>query len=533
MAITVSSQPATGWPHGISEPLKFFINAGGANLVSFGGLPYFTVTFNASGGIDGQVIEAAGLTFTTDSGQPYTASTWSYAGTVEQVAENFANMIRSNFAFQDFRVYKTETAPGEWTVYVQSSTFGLVDNFTFDYSALVPPLLAHDEFEGEDTVLKNFQIWYRVYNVNQAVGPLQFARVPFSTNSGSEPAEIDIREEARSVVFHLPPRFNAASFVQYNGNYSAKFNLRFGGVEYDDNCNPTYLEGGDTDEIEVTAAIFQQENYLRFLGYTPLGGLSQIKWLTTRPNQLIACPGSFEWLPIWIAEGGDGWSLPFKAVWKFYDADDVQLSQHELDIPNLGFNEIAVGHGNLGTVMASGSAYYTIEIQGTQGGGYQQYSQLARRDIAGCDCNVAEVYYLEDTGGWGTVIFQRLEGRTIEQIAQESETVLDETFSGLNQDPEEWYIDGGRSSVPVFADRVFTLTTERISEPKRPIYEQIVRSPEFYIRTAITNYNTVPIDGYGMRRIIPDRQNVVTWQDGQAVRISIPFRFNTSLNLHR
>lgn len=528
MAVTVDRQPPTGYPIGISENLKFYLDAGGANLGSFGGLAYFNVSFNAGGGANGQTITLANMTFTTDDSTPFTAVTWNYAGTAEQSALNFADMIRANYYFEAFSVDVVETSPGVWEVRVQAFDFGLRSNWTFDYTGLAPAVFANDEYEGEDTVLNDFQIWYRVWNENTPIGDVQRARVPFSTSFGSEAAEIDISEEVRSVLINEPPPFNTSGLVVWSDPFSGTFSIRFGGILLDATCTPSYITGGESDPIEVVASVHQLENYNRFLRFTPGGApIGEVPFTTSRPDRLTACPGSFEWLPIWIAEES-GFSFPFRAVWEFYNADDSLASTIYRDIDNAGFNNLGIGHGLLGPFLPSGATYYKVYVEGTRSAAWEKYSVVARRDIASCDCNAAEVYYLEDAGGWGTVIFHRLEEREIQQTDLRYETKLDtDTGELFQKDLKQYYIDGGRYSVPSFADRVFTFTTERIPENKRSIYEQIVRSPEFYIRTAVDT------GGQAMRRIIPDRANVTTWRDGEAIRISIPFRFNSSLNIHK
>lgn len=543
MALFINSQPRTDIPVPLTNEMLIKLSAPGEVAATFGGLANFIVQFSVTGGANGQPITVADQTFTTSNAQPFTRTTWDYNGTPEQVANNFANMLRSNLKFAKFNIQVREDAgnPGQWQVFVQNSFFEFREDWVFDYSLLSPPLASNSEFPGENTVLNNILLWYTVWNENTCISSIRTARVPFDTNLGEQDSVIDLTEYARQIIRHAPPPFNSLPLIQPNVNYQKKLRIRYGGIIRGEFCENFDFEG-DPPESELFTAVgasFQIEDMLEFYPYYPFSAsvTTLVQFLSKRPKQLPACRGSFEWIPIYI-DNVFAWEFPFRAVWRFYDENDNLINQEEEDILNSGYVNIAIGHGNL--QPAANISYYTLHVEGTNKGDFVFYSEVIRRDISLCDCNAAEIYYLEDTGAWGTVIFQRVEARAIEQTGFPIETKLDTTTEAINinqpgqtrftsiqaQQLHKFYIDGGKENVPIEADRVYRFTTERITAEKRPRYEELLRSREFYIRTATSTGEQI------MRKLVFDREDIQTEQRGAVVRIQMNFRFNTPLNTH-
>ena len=306
--------------------------------------------------------------------------------------------------------------------------------------------------------------------------------------------------------------------------------MRFGSVEFDADCNPTYNKVQKSAEVYVTNSVFQLHLTQEFLPHCP-NFVPEIKFLTTRPAEYTICRFSFEWIHIWLEETAV-W-VPTESDWiiqyNFYNPGGGEIGDYFQTVePQTGAVMIAMGPNNPGVVGAipDGTSYYTVRIFGWQetpgGPQLRQYSETITRHLSSCNCWAAEIYFLGDAGDWQTVVFETLESREVDQLQIEIETPLNWDFTTRGY----IYPEGERSTYVEEVDQIFAFATGRIDQDwKRKQVEELLRSPEIYIRTAGDL-------GQAIRRVIPELSRFSTFTRSEAIHAIIGFRFNARTRNH-
>jgi len=288
-----------------------------------------------------------------------------------------------------------------------------------------------------------------------------------------------------------------------------------------------------TPEITVTNSVFQLHEHIEFLNHCP-NGRNPVKFLTDRPASRTLCRSVHEWAHIWI-ERNAAYVAGFRVRYTFYKGeDDVNdyLGVHEINI-NTDFGAVIVDIGPRNNAVwnnaPGGTTRYTIRIMAQTIDEFDEldwvvYSNVLERRVTDCNCKAAEVYFLEDRGSWNTVVFDYIDERQIQQEAIEYEAPINWDAQLGNRD--HLYLEGARYSEAATADQTFVLVSERIMERNRKVYEQLLRSPETYIKT-------INEDGQErIRRVIFDRDNQTILKRGEGTRILLTFRFSTNLRTH-
>lgn len=528
--LVISQMPRTYCPNSKSRPVQWTIQTD-EHIDTPGTFASFTVTFNTTGGANGETIEIAGQTMTVDNSQPFGYKTFQATGTSREVAENFLNAMRTDPTFELYLTFLSGSG-GTWSANAIKYEATTEENWTFDDAGTTMDVDITDA-NGAPPVLKNVRIWYRLYDINQPVSTQRYADIIFdSTFPFFSEVPIDAESLLRGLVSTTPPSYAWFGPV-LDTNYSKRFHLRYGLIEFDDNCDRIYGQSGFTSEIILTNSVWQLHETREFLDHCPATvSEGTVQFLTDRPDSMVICFETYEWVHIWLERLGTDTGI-FRIRFRFYAGpeEDDFISQYEQLVKD-GFGAYIIGIGPADNALSSaipiGTTRYTIQVykQREDGiGGFEDvpYSITLERHLVACDCKAAEVYFLEDNGSWRTVIFEKVTERTIEQRESAWEQPLDKFDTDADT---RLFDEGSRYSEADLADQTFVLLTEKISERKRPMYEQLVRSPECYIKTMTAQGKLI------VRRIIFNRQTFITSRRGEAIRLQLRFRFNTRLKIH-
>lgn len=528
-------QPRVFCPNTKDRPLRWVI-ATNEHIQQVGSKAYFELTFSGSGAANGQQVEVNGITFETFDGIPYSDSTWDTGNNAYQGARNFADMLRSNYEFAGFQFWLT-TDGTSWSVNAQAYETGEVTPWTFDFSALTVAHSFSDTGPGQNPITRPFRIWYRPYEQDTPLAAERYAELRYDPDGfpAYGIAEMDIQRLARGLVRSTVPRYSWNG-PQLDPLYARRVHIRYGSIEPQEDCSDS-IRGKvyQTAETVVTNSVFQLHETTEFLKHCP-GGANPVRFLTDRPDTRTLCGTVHEWCHIWL-ERNRIYKGEFRVRYNWYKGDDDladYLGTHEIPVQ---FNTQAaaivdLGPGNKAVWMNApgGTRRYTVEIMAQTLNEFNeldfvQYSNQLERRVTDCNCKAAEVYFLEDRGSWNTVVFEYLDERQITQEPVEFETRFD--FDQIRGNQDHLYIEGGRYSEAATADQTFILISERVVASKRKIYEQLLRSPETYIKT---------VNGNGeerIRRVIFDREAKRIIKRGEGTRIALTFRFATTLRTHR
>lgn len=521
--IDIIAQPDIFCPNDKSRPIRWTLQTD-EHIIQFGAQAFFEVTWNTTGASNGETITVAGHVFTVDNATPFTETTWSTTGTSQDVAQNFIDMLRSNYNFRGYEFFLSSAGGGLWTSNAFTREYAEQDDYTFDYSGLSISVTT-SEINGQDVELANYQVWWQLFeDPDTPIGAQKYARVPYDPlfPFSSNVADIEGNRLVRSLLSTTPPDiFQNGAFEDLD--FARQVELRFGGITIDDNGDAVFGQTYFSTPIWVANSVFQHHLTRDFRDHCP-NFKAVVKWLTARPNEQNACMGAFEWVHVWI-ESTEEWDGDFSVRYRWYNAAGAQIGTYTEALGNelIGAYRIGVGHANaeIQNNIPAAARSWDVTIMGTDSMVEMEYSEVITRVLAGCNCRAAEIYFLEDAGSWWTVLMERLERRSVEQVAVEYERPID-----LNDiDTDVLYGDGARYSEAAVADKTFTFQSERITNSNRDKYEQLLRSPEVYIKTT-SSAGTV------LRRIIPDRNNAVLFQRGDTARVTITYRFNTELLTH-
>lgn len=524
----IGAQPRVYCPNSKSRPFSYKVLID-EHITQFGSGAFFLMEFGGGGEADGLQVTFAGQLFTTDSSSTHTFNTFDASGAVDDVGANFAEMLRSNYHFQNYIIF-TSSGGGVYTVQAFYLEFKEIDDWTFDVSALTMPN-SLTESNGQPYKFKNMRLWYRFFNDVAPVSVERFADIPYLEDSGFfSVVEIDFMELLKGLVRTTRPLFHTIGPLIDNG-YSELLHLKVGIIEVDGDCNQVFTKSIQSSKAIAVNSVHQLHETNEFKDHC-LSYTSPIKFLSNRPTRMVICPGTHEWIHFW-AEKFPTMAGAFRVIYSFYDSmlnTATPTAQTFLDIDeDREAIQIDIGPGNLYllSVMPVGTVRYSIQVWAQEFDGvddpiYQPYTEVLDRVLQSCNCKGAEIYYLEDRGSWRTLVFEKLLRRTITQDEDIYQRPID--FDGGVQE-SQIYVNGGRFSSANNVDQVFVLESAKFIDRERDMLEQLLRSPEVLIKTTSDA-------GVVTRRIILDRQPYDTFTNGTANRLQIPFRFNNKIISH-
>ena len=526
--ISLVSQPNLFCPNPKSHPIKWELSTD-EHIDTLGTQALFSVTFTSTGSSDGDPFVMLGADFQVDDSTPYTSTTFAFTGSAQQAADNFLNMLQSNYLFNDWYLYISSSGGSSYTVNAFRLDFEQVPDFTFDYSDLTTSV-AHSETNGQATTLKTYVIWYQVWSLGASLTPQLFTGVPFDDLNPFLSVPIDVKKIVRSFVSSTFPLWTLQAPL-IDSNFSKSIYLRYGGIEKSDLGNNINTQTYESSEVTLVNSVFQIRESNAFLNHCPNGTSSPVGWLTDRPQNTPVALDSYEWALVWVENNfifeytTDG----FKVVYEFDFGDGVTQVNDILFDTDTGGRGVIIPIGTACPFIAPymGSCKkFTVKIQGKYLAGtiqkWKDYSETLTRWVKPGFCCEEEVYFIEDKGSWGTICFKEV---TEVQLVQEG--VIIETAHTYGVGIEE---SGGKSSKVSNAQKKCFLISEKLGscEGIAAYYEQCLRSPEHWIRTT----KDAASEGIQTRRrIVVDRQSSRLYKKGEKTQIILAYQFTSDLKL--
>jgi len=531
MPIALIQQPSGILPNAKSFPIRwvFLTNE---HVLAVGSKAFFEINFQSSGSPNFEQVQIKGITFEVNNATPYTQTTFQTTGTTRDVAFNFVGMLRKNIEFKDFVFSIVQSlSPLGWVVRAESVESKVQSVWTFDVSGL-SLITTLDSANGEEAQTRQFKIWYQVFNDAGPITENRFSDIPFLPDFPFiSVVRIDTTNRLAALLSSsIPDIYQFAPAV--DALFTSSVYLKFGGVEFDINCNKIFQETYETAKFTIANAVCQLEETNLLAPFAPNGN-REIRFLTSRKKSRAICGDSYEWIHIWI-EATPVKYPPFIVRTRYYDKDNNILftDQQTIDYNDKGHRRVyvlAIGTSNrrIKSLKPVGTVWYDVQVvcERLNADGITTaevaYSELIERRLVSCNCKVAEMYFVEDKGSWQTVTFEHLQQRAIIQQTDSFERDLE--YSVRNALFGKLYLEGGQYEKASEAEKTFTVQTERITEGNRKMYEELLRSPYILLRT-ISDYGEV------IRRVLFNRQNESLFDRGEATRLNLTFRFSTKLN---
>lgn len=536
--IDLISEPLTTRALSLTDILQFTLDANGASVDV---RPVFSTVLisidgtTGGGGANGQNITLFDTIFTTDDATPYTANTWDHTGTPEEAATNLGNMLRANFLFREFDITVEYVSAGNvWRVLATATEPKTFDNFIFSGAGFVPAFIDFVAVNGAPAQLNNFRIYYDIFEgvdtatINK-LGNTRVAYVPYNSERGEELVTIDLQKQL-SNIFQLHNFLTDTTIrVREEEGLKRRFYMKYGGLNFDSSCNPSYVAGGQTSSFELIYTALQRDRLTSFQEFTIIGApIGSVKWLTDRAAVQSIPSDYYETVNVYIPQE-ENWQT-WNARFSFYDETNALIGLFTDALDENKVYQIATGSANLAAFMPMNTAYYTIEIIAVElVGGLptppQRVFELLRRDLVEKNCSQYELYFIEDLNSYRTIRLHKLQSYGIAgQARRTTQPIFSEPSAGFYTSGD-YANRGGEGSIYTEANEVLTFQTERIERSQKSLYAQLLRSPIHLLKETTVDGREV------IRKIVLTRSNNVILQNGAAIKLNLEFRYNEKLNL--
>lgn len=518
MPLILETSPDAVVPQELGKPLLWTIR-NPDYILTPGVFASMSFQYSTGGDASGIAFTLGGVDFETIGAtvEGYTESGYYPDTDVTIAAENFANMLRSNYRFQGWSVsvdYQT-SAPALIVRVVKGETGEEpADDWVNDVSGITG-ITDSNFIQGTDEVRSNSRLWYQFWRANTPVNEQKTADFDKTGR-----VRIDGQNMAGQVLGITSP------YLLWVNPYlddlaSRRVYLRYG-VYTLDNCEQVFEQVYESPEITIVNAIFQHNWLSQFRPYAPQV-TQPVGWMTDRPMDRVVCRRSFEWVAVLVSNFSTVTYGVWRVSYKYYTANDVLLGEQTRALKAEGVYHVPTGPQN--PCHAAGivalSSYYTVQVE-TRNEALEwiPYSELQTIRLDNCNCHVAEIYYLEDRGSWRTLGFERLSQRRLDVETVDYERPLQTNYNGGPLNAVQLFEKGGRYSEAETSEQVFTLTSEKITEHNRGMLEEFLRSKEHYILTSSDVLSAAT------RRVLIDRGSKVLFQRGSVTRLSVDFRYN-------
>jgi len=519
MSLILETSPDAVVPQELGKPLLWTIR-NPDYILTPGVFASMSFLYSTGGDAPGLAFTLGGVSFTTSgaSVEGYTEDTYYPAPTAAAAAENFANMLRSNYRFQGWSISVdyTSSAPSLVVTLVKGETGREPDADWLgnDVSAITG--IADSTFvQGTDEVRSNSRLWYQFWRANTPVSEQKtadFDRTGRVRVDGQNMSGQVLGITAPYLLWVAPGIDPLASRNIY---------LRYG-VYTLDNCEQVFEQVYESPEITIINAIFQHNWLSQFRPYAAQVTFP-VNWMTDRPMNRVVCRRSYEWVAVYIQKHSTQNTGTWRVKYTYYNTDGIEIADQTRGFKGEGVYHVPTGPQN--PCHASGaialSSYYTVQVEVRNSEmEWVPYSVLQTIHMDNCNCHVAEIYYLEDRGSWRTLGFERLSQRRLDIETVDYERPLATNYNGGPLNAIQLFEKGGRYSEAEISEQVWTLTSEKITEHNRGMLEEFLRAKEHYILTSSDVLNIAT------RRVLIDRGSKVLFQRGSVSRLTVDFRYN-------
>lgn len=520
MSFTITQQPSDTVPQPKSKYLEWLLGTTDF-LNSADGFATFTITFDPGAEADALEVIVVNTLFTTDSAEPYTATTYEHEADEVHTARNFANMLSINPDFLDWVVVHND---GQ--VVATRSKPGTLSPFTFVFSALTNPPTVSSTNGTTESRKSKFVIWDLYADATRIVGRKSAAIDPSGVNG-----VCSIKFDPAFLFSAYEPKTNIIFWAEDNFYLDILFKAAL--INQNSICQQDVEEVVQGDLFTLVNSIFQPTDQLGFAPYAsdPSDdgpGDPLVKWVTGNPARRYLCNDFFELAGIYLVNDGSWRAVdPFLIQFTIHIGETTETIAASPDTDTHRFFFVPTGTLN-GSYTGLLEVADSVDIQVfayTDADEKTAYSEKLVRTFSHQDCDCKEVIiYLGDLGSFDSIRFGEL--RALNQGVTASTRI----FEPGGRDYEDQIQDVARVDTITDAQNELVYISEPINELNRGMFEQLQRSPQIYrIKQVETDSGTVS----KLERLQMTRGNFVNMNMGGDKRFEAVFKSASGTRWHK
>lgn len=450
-------------------------------------------------------------TFTVDSGQPFTNTSFAYdLVSSVQTMENVINMITSNQVSFGYIVTGNHYGTG-FQITITACECGFIDPFVFD---VTPLNWTSVETNPTNTLDLDDTYRYLIQLMCDDCTPLTelMAYSPIYRNGASVPQCVDL--SGFIPLSTDPPEYDLLRTIDIIDDATKDVYIRYGSRTVD-GCTVNYGQFATSDPVTVINSAFQINDPDKFTPYCFDGTFGVTKFLTTNPRREVCAD---EWV----------WLYYHSNVNKFYGSLVPKFVRYRksgaapVDVPigtKDGLYFIASGNNGIPLVLNVGDSY-TVQVFATIVGDFA-ISEEITFTVVDCCCEGAnnEIYFLDAPGGYSTMRFDCLKSIDIEQ--EGTEVCINIPCEGTF---EEKLTTGGRSSGVRDSKELITLYLNQPNcDEWLTFFKNFKASRHHYIRSLDTNGDEI------IRKLFVPPSGVRIFEKGDLLQLTVSGYFHTDL----
>lgn len=520
MSFIITQQPSSTVPQPKSKYLEWLLSTTDF-LNSADGFATFTLTFTAGAEADALEVIVVDSLFTTDSAEPYTATTYEHEANEVHTARNFANMLSISPDFVDWvvvhndgQVVATRTKPGA------------LDPFTFSFISLNNPPTVSSTNGTTESRKSKFVAWDLYADTTKIVGRKQSAIAPDGVNG-----VCSIKFDPAFLFTAYEPKTDLLFWAEDGFYLDILFRAAL--INQNSICQQEIEAIAQGNIFTLVNSIFQPTDQFGFAPYTSdVGDVGPgdplVKWVTGNPTRRYLCNDFFELAGIYLVNDGSWRDVdPFLIEFTIHIGETTETVASFADTPAHRFFFVPIGTLN-GSYTGLLELADSVDIQVfayTDGNVKTPYSEKLVRTFSHQDCDCKEIIiYLGDLGSFDSIRFGEL--RALNQGVTASTRI----FEPGGRDYEDQIQDVARVDTITDAQNELVYISEPINELNRSMFEQLQRSPQIYrIKQVETSSGTVS----KLERLQMTRGNFVNMNRGGDKRFEAVFKSASGTKWHK
>ena len=524
--ISLTLGPNSLCPNPVSGPICFNILSD-EHYESAGSFANMNVMFpNGQTNPDGNSIVINGITFTVDSSSDYTSTTFKYGATTAETADNFKNMLASNYYYID--AHLSLSTGTNSTVYVLwTKREEIKDLETYSHANMTNWATSNVVInQGSAPQLNSFRLWYLLHDGDESLTRQRFSNIPFDPLNIFKTLELSFEESIQRMLSFTIPSISLDAPFQ-DSKFYRKLRLRYGGV-LTSNCEDSNGQVFNSYEFTVINSVIQPEERNFNQNHCPFFS-TQVKFLTDRRNGLSVGVDELQLMWIWI-NNTPAFNVTtdnaFKVVYTFYPSDGSPEFEHEKLIQDPGAWVVPCGT-SMPTIAnnVNGVSKYTVQVFGKQFHDstlyWAEYSELFTFNYDTNQNYDLEIYFKEDRGGLGTFKFKETTRVAPVKVGAVSD-------NGVTKGTWPTVVQNGRRVQHVSSyHEIFTARSGRISntESNRLWIKKFIKSGDYFIRLNDTQGNQY------IRRIILSNPSEPNFDRSNPLELNISFTLSNKENI--
>ena len=380
-------------------------------LIADGVSAGFGILFGTANYPDGITVALGDYVFTTAT--PGGSDSFSWQGTPNQIAENFAAMLRANYEIGC--LFSVDVLFGSLVVMIAREP-GFRENWIANFPVAVPPGVLNC-VGAETKLLPNYRLVIEVWKCEDGVPTDKISTLAFEPDPGTSEVCLDISRIVSNCVRTTFPGLTGGTAVVLDNQIKAEICLRYGEIYSDDldSCEAKTRFFEYTSPRTIINSAFQKDDDQKIAPFCWNESFLATRFLTNRPNFAQLCQESFAWfwycLESFLLELN---GINFASYYVFEYTDGTTSETGGDILTQAGAIIVPGGLAQIGGLADPGKTvlrYSVYVVAVSPFFGIIPISSPVIIDVAdgGFCCCFEEFYFLSEPGGFDTILFNCLQ----------------------------------------------------------------------------------------------------------------------------